>query len=110
MLRKLLNQTDGQGMVEYALILVGIALVVIVSLALFGTTVGNVFSNIIELPGFARLSPVTAVVPGPGDPPKDCYGSLLLPFMVGTMGIMLFFTSWVPNQLNRDGANFGQLG
>ena len=110
MLRKLINQTEGQGMVEYALILVSVALVVIVSLALFGPIVGSVFSTIIELPGFAGLSPETAEVPGPGDPPKDCYGSLLLPIMVGTMGIMLFFTSWVPNQLNRDGAYFGQLG
>jgi pilus assembly protein Flp/PilA len=37
---------DGQGMVEYALILVLIAVVVIVVLSTVGKTVGNVFSNI----------------------------------------------------------------
>jgi len=36
----------GQGLVEYALILVLIAVVVIVILALLGPAVGNVFSNI----------------------------------------------------------------
>ena len=36
----------GQGLVEYALILVLIAVVVIVILALVGPAVGNVFSNI----------------------------------------------------------------
>ena len=37
----------GQGMVEYALILVLVALVVIVILALFGPAIGNMFSNIV---------------------------------------------------------------
>jgi pilus assembly protein Flp/PilA len=37
----------GQGLVEYALILVLIAVVVIVILALLGPAIGNVFSNII---------------------------------------------------------------
>jgi len=37
----------GQGLVEYALILVLVAVVVIVVLALLGPTIGAVFSNII---------------------------------------------------------------
>jgi pilus assembly protein Flp/PilA len=37
----------GQGLVEYALILVMVAIVVIVSLALIGPAVGNIFSNIL---------------------------------------------------------------
>ena len=37
----------GQGLVEYALILVLVAFVVIVILALLGPAIGNVFSNII---------------------------------------------------------------
>ena len=41
--------TKGQGLVEYALILVLIALVVIVILALLGPAVGRIFSNIINL-------------------------------------------------------------
>lgn len=38
----------GQGLVEYALILVLVAIVVIVILSLLGPAIGNVFSNIIE--------------------------------------------------------------
>ena len=38
----------GQGMVEYALILVLVAIVVIVILALLGPAIGNVFSNIVS--------------------------------------------------------------
>ncbi len=38
----------GQGLVEYALILVLVAVVVIVILALLGPAVGNVFSNIVS--------------------------------------------------------------
>jgi pilus assembly protein Flp/PilA len=37
---------EGQGMVEYALILVLIAIVVIVILAVVGNQVSNVFSNV----------------------------------------------------------------
>ncbi len=37
----------GQGLVEYALILVLVAVVVIVILALLGPAIGNVFSNIL---------------------------------------------------------------
>jgi pilus assembly protein Flp/PilA len=40
---------QGQGLVEYALILVMVALVVIVILALLGPAVGNVFSNLISI-------------------------------------------------------------
>jgi pilus assembly protein Flp/PilA len=41
-----LRQEEGQGLVEYALILVLVAVVVIVVLALLGPTIGNVFSQI----------------------------------------------------------------
>ena len=37
----------GQGLVEYALILVLVAVVVIVLVAIFGPAVGNMFSNIV---------------------------------------------------------------
>jgi len=39
----------GQGLLEYALILILVALVVIVILALLGPAIGNIFSNIIPL-------------------------------------------------------------
>jgi pilus assembly protein Flp/PilA len=38
---------EGQGLVEYALILVLVAVVVIVILALLGPAIGNIFSNLI---------------------------------------------------------------
>jgi pilus assembly protein Flp/PilA len=39
----------GQGLVEYALILVLVAIVVIAILLLLGPVVGNVFSNIVSI-------------------------------------------------------------
>ena len=39
---------EGQGLVEYALIIVLVALVVIALIALFGPAVGNLFSNIVR--------------------------------------------------------------
>jgi pilus assembly protein Flp/PilA len=38
----------GQGLVEYALIIVFVALIVIVTLALIGPEIGNIFSNVVE--------------------------------------------------------------
>jgi pilus assembly protein Flp/PilA len=43
-----LPREEGQGLVEYALILVLVAVVVIVILALLGPAIGNIFSNIIN--------------------------------------------------------------
>jgi pilus assembly protein Flp/PilA len=42
-----LPREEGQGLVEYALILVLVAIVVIAILLLLGPVIGNVFSNII---------------------------------------------------------------
>ncbi|MDK1030084.1 MAG: pilus assembly protein [Anaerolineae bacterium] len=39
-------QEKGQGLVEYALILVLVVLIVFVALLLLGPTIGNVFSNL----------------------------------------------------------------
>jgi len=39
----------GQGLVEYALILVLVAVIVLVILALLGPAIGNIFSNLIPL-------------------------------------------------------------
>jgi len=43
-----LPKEEGQGLVEYALILVLVAIVVIAILLLLGPVVGNVFSNIVS--------------------------------------------------------------
>lgn len=40
---------EGQGLMEYALILMLIAIVVIVILAFFGTTLSNMYSSVIDL-------------------------------------------------------------
>jgi pilus assembly protein Flp/PilA len=41
-------QEGGQGLVEYALILVFVALVVVVVLALLGPAIGSTFSNLVS--------------------------------------------------------------
>ncbi|GMQ78641.1 MAG: hypothetical protein BMS9Abin02_1166 [Anaerolineae bacterium] len=43
-----LSHEDGQGLVEYALILVLVAIIVIAVLILLGPRIGNVFSQIIN--------------------------------------------------------------
>jgi len=43
-----LPREEGQGLVEYALILVLVAVVVIVILALLGPAIGNIFSNMVS--------------------------------------------------------------
>ncbi|MBI5931409.1 MAG: Flp family type IVb pilin [Chloroflexi bacterium] len=43
-----LLREKGQGLVEYALILVLVAVVVIIILALLGPAIGNIFSSIVS--------------------------------------------------------------
>ncbi len=50
----------GQGLVEYALILVLVAVVVIVILALLGPAIGNIFTNIID-----SLNPTATLAAAP---------------------------------------------
>jgi pilus assembly protein Flp/PilA len=47
-LRSALQREEGQGMVEYALILVLVSIVVILILSLLGGTLQNVFSDIVK--------------------------------------------------------------
>jgi pilus assembly protein Flp/PilA len=42
------KRPEGQGMVEYALVLLLIAVIVIVILALLGPAVGNMFSSVVQ--------------------------------------------------------------
>ncbi len=51
---------EGQGLVEYALILVLVAVVVIVILLLLGPAIGNIFSNIVD-----SLNPTATLTPTP---------------------------------------------
>ena len=48
----LLRREEGQGLVEYALILVLVAVVVIAILMVLGPTIGNVFSRIVDVMRF----------------------------------------------------------
>jgi pilus assembly protein Flp/PilA len=65
---KFFTREEGQGLVEYALILVLVAIVVIAVLLLLGPTVGNVFSDIVEnlLEGRGVITSVSAVRTGSG--------------------------------------------
>ncbi len=46
--RHLHSRERGQGLVEYALLLVLVSLAVLVILALLGPAIGNIFSNIVR--------------------------------------------------------------
>ncbi len=50
-IRGLLTRQEGQGMVEYALILVLVSIVVIVILLTMGNQIKNVFSNVVAALG-----------------------------------------------------------
>ena len=50
-LRGLTSRQEGQGMVEYALILVLVSIVVIVILLTMGNQIKNVFSNVVAALG-----------------------------------------------------------
>ena len=50
-LRSLVTRKEGQGMVEYALILVLVSVVVIVILLTMGKQIRNVFSNVVAALG-----------------------------------------------------------
>lgn len=42
------RREEGQGLVEYAFILILVAMIVLVVLVLFGGAVGNMFSNVVS--------------------------------------------------------------
>jgi pilus assembly protein Flp/PilA len=50
-LRSITSRQEGQGMVEYALILVLVSIVVIVILLTMGNQIKNVFSNVVAALG-----------------------------------------------------------
>ena len=45
-----LPREEGQGLVEYALIILFIAIVVVAILVIFGPAVGNMYSQIVNMP------------------------------------------------------------
>jgi pilus assembly protein Flp/PilA len=76
---------EGQGLVEYALIIVLVAIVVAVALTGVGTQLSDLFDDIV-----ADLQPITGDAP----PENDCYGSLLLPFFCG-LTLCFSLTFWL---------------
>lgn len=48
-LNALREQLEGQGLIEYALIMMLVAVIIILVLALLGPAIGNMFSNVITL-------------------------------------------------------------
>lgn len=56
-----MNRQDGQGLVEYALIIALVAIVVIAALVLIGGSIGTTFNNI----GNAISTPHAAETPAP---------------------------------------------
>jgi Flp pilus assembly pilin Flp len=90
MLKKLLTQTHGQDLAEYALLLGLIAVVVAVSVAAFGISIEDVFvglaHTVAEVVAMSETDPEPEPEPEP-DPVPDCYGSLLLPIMVAVAGL-----------------------
>ncbi len=110
------NRIKGQGLVEYAIILVMVAVVVIVVLALLGPNIGNVFSRItsslyfsnpvdggIPTPGGGETETPTSATATPdgggGGVPGECYSSLLIAIMVGTMGIVTLLDHFLPQRV-----------
>jgi pilus assembly protein Flp/PilA len=59
-LQNALQVEKGQGLVEYALILVMVAVVVISILSIVGPSVGNIFSNIVDNLGGVAVAAVEA--------------------------------------------------
>jgi pilus assembly protein Flp/PilA len=86
------SERRGQGLTEYAMILSLVAVVVIVILAVLGPAIGNVFSNIVyHTSGYSTAE-------DPPESPPECYGSLLLPLMVGSTGLVVGISTLLPRR------------
>ena len=98
MLRKFFHRVKGQGLAEYALIISIVAFIIIVVLALLGPAIGNVYSTLIYTfqPPAAEVPEPGETIEPPGNGPPECYGSLLLPIMVGCAGAIFALANWLP--------------
>jgi pilus assembly protein Flp/PilA len=90
MLKGNLSHKKGQGLVEYALLLVLVAIVCIAAITVLGTSVSNIFGQLAE--EFAGG--------GGGAPPPGgtCYGSLLLPYLIGSTILFLLIFKLAPQR------------
>jgi pilus assembly protein Flp/PilA len=110
MLKKIRERIEGQGLVEYALILILVAVVVIFALSLLGPGVGNTFSTVVDALTYdgqgSGNDPSTDPASDPPsdpspDPPPECYGSLLLPAMIGITGLGVGFSHLLAKRPQR---------
>ena len=86
-MKKLLTHVHGQDLAEYALLLGGIALVVLIAVTTFGDALHDVFQHVAD--ETVNMKPHTT----PAAPP-DCYGSVLLPIMVAVSGAAATVSRW----------------
>ena len=87
-MKKLRGQSEGQGLVEYALILVLVAVVVIAILTILGPQVGNVFSRVV-----AGLGGGTSAVVVPPPPPSASITSASFHVRSGNLVTLNVFVS-----------------
>jgi pilus assembly protein Flp/PilA len=90
-MKRIWERTEGQGLVEYSLILILVAVVVIAALRLVGPATGNIFSVVVDALTYDEADPVL-------DPPPECYGSLLLPAMIGVTGLWAGLSCLLPKK------------
>jgi pilus assembly protein Flp/PilA len=86
------KEEKGQGLVEYALILVLVAIVVIAALMILGPIVGNVFSKVnSSISGVGSVAPAAAAPAAPAAPTEDPYvawcNSLGFPYHINSGGV-----------------------
>jgi pilus assembly protein Flp/PilA len=87
-MKEILSHTRGQALVEYALVLVLIAIVVIGVLIMLGSSISDVFSAVVDA---LEQDP-------PAGSGGDCYGSLLLPYLVGLTVLLLVVFRLLPQR------------
>ncbi len=83
-----LPRERGQSLVEYALILMLVAMVIIVVLSLLGSSVSAAYSGVVA----ALQQEVSS------EPEQDCFGSLLLPYLVGSTALITLMFRLVPKR------------
>ncbi len=84
MLTKIRTSVDGQDLVEYALLSSLIAIVLVLGVSMFGSNISRFFVHAAE--EYGQMLPSTTATP------PECYGSLLLPIMVGITGLGVGFS------------------
>jgi hypothetical protein len=84
-------------LVEYAIMLMLVGSVVIIILGVLGSAVGRTYEIVVgTMRGFGRdprFLEAGQVQPGPE---SDCYGSLLLPYLVGLTALVSLVFWWKP--------------